>query len=62
MLSPTLPPPPPTHTQITDFQEEGVFLRVFYTNLALLHLSVLLLPFIDLLQNEHTTRTENGEM
>jgi len=29
--------------------------RVFYRNLALLYLRVLLLPFIILLQNKHTT-------
>ena len=30
-------------------------------NLALLHLRVLLLPFIVLLQNKHTTLAENDE-
>ena len=34
---------------------------MFYRNLALLHLRVLLLPFIVLLQNKHTTLAENGE-
>ena len=34
------------------------FFRVFYRNLALLNLSVLLLPFIALLQNTHTTLAE----
>ena len=37
------------------------FSSVFYRNLALLHLRVLLLPFIVLLQNKHTTLAENGE-
>ena len=36
---------------IRDLPEDGVFFRVFYRNLALLHLRVLLLPFIVLLQN-----------
>ena len=36
------------------FPEEGVFFRVFYRNLALLHLCVLL-------QNKHATLAENGE-
>ena len=33
-----------------------------YRNLALLHLYVLLLPFIVLLQNKHTTLAEIGEI
>ena len=46
-----------------DFPEDRVFFRVgvVYRNLALLHLHVLLLPFIVLLQNKHTTLAENGE-
>ena len=44
-----------------DPPEDGVFFRVFYRNLALLHLRFLLLPFIVLLQNKHTTFAENGE-
>ena len=44
-----------------DFPEERVFFRVFYRNLALLLLRVLLLAFIVLLQNKHTTLAENGE-
>ena len=44
-----------------DPPEDGVFFRVFYRNLALLHLRFLLLPFIVLLQNKHTTLAENGE-
>ena len=44
-----------------DFPEDGVFFRVVYRNLALLHLRVLLLPFIVLLQSTHTTLAENGE-
>ena len=32
-----------------------------YINLALFHLHVLLLPFIVLLQDKHTTLAENGE-
>ena len=44
-----------------DFPEDGVFFRVFYRNLALLPLRVLLLAFIVLLQNKHTTIAENGE-
>ena len=40
---------------------ENTAFRVFYRNLALLHLRVLLLPFIVLLQTKHTTRPENGE-
>ena len=43
---------------IRDFPEDGVFLRGFYRNPALLHLLVLLLPFIVLLQNKHTTLFE----
>ena len=43
---------------IRDFPEDGVFCRVFYRKLALLHLRVLLLPFIVLLQNKHTTLFE----
>ena len=43
-----------------DFPEDGVFFRVFYRNLALLLLRVLLLAFIVLLQNKHTTIAENG--
>ena len=35
--------------------------RVFYRNLALLHLYVLLLPFIVLLKIKHTTLAENDE-
>ena len=35
--------------------------RVFYRNLALLHLWVLLLPFIVLLKIKHTTLAENDE-
>ena len=46
---------------IRDFPEDGVFFRVFYRNLGLFHLRVLLLPFIVLLQNKHTTLAENGE-
>ena len=38
-----------------------MFFRVFYRNLPLLLLRVLLLAFIVLLQNKHTTLTENGE-
>ena len=41
--------------------EDGVFFRVFYSNLAMLHVRVLLLPFIVLLQNKHATLAENGE-
>ena len=41
--------------------EDGVFFRVFYRNVALLLLRVLLLAFIVLLQNKHSTRAENGE-
>jgi len=44
-----------------DFPADGVFFREFYSNLALLHLRVLVLPFTDLLQNKHTTLTENSE-
>ena len=44
-----------------DFPEDGVFFRVFYRDLPLLHLRVLLLPFIVLLQNKHTTLAENVE-
>ena len=46
---------------IGDFLKDGVFFRVLYRNLALLHLRVLLLPFIVLLQNRHTTLAENVE-
>ena len=41
--------------------EDGVFIRVFYRNLALLYLPVLLLPLVVLLQNKNTTLAENGE-
>ena len=44
-----------------DFPKDEVFFRVLYRNLALLHLRVLLLPFIVLLQNKHTTLAEIGE-
>ena len=44
-----------------DFPEDGVFFRVFYRNLALLLLHVLLLAFIVWLQNKHTSLAENGE-
>ena len=44
-----------------DFPKDGVFFRVLYRNLDLLHLRVLLLPFIVLLQNKHTTLAEIGE-
>ena len=44
-----------------DFPKDEVFFTVLYRNLALLHLRVLLLPFIVLLQNKHTTLAENGE-
>ena len=39
----------------------GIFFRVFYRNLALLLLRVLLLAFIVLLQNKRTTLAENGK-
>ena len=39
----------------------GLFVRVFYRNLALLLLRVLVLAFIVLLQNKHTSLAENGE-
>ena len=44
-----------------DFPKDEVFFRVLYRNLALLHLRVLLLPFIVLLQNKHTTLAEIDE-
>ena len=44
-----------------DFPVDGVLLRVFYRNLALLLVRVLLLAFTVLLQNKHTTLAENGE-
>ena len=44
-----------------DFPKDEVFFTVLYRNLALLHLRVLLLPFIVLLQNRHTTLAEIGE-
>ena len=44
-----------------DFPVDGVFFRVFYRNLALLLVRVLLLAFTVLLQNKHTTLAENGE-
>ena len=46
---------------IRDFPEDKVFFKVFYRNLALLHLQVLLLPFVVLLQNTHTALAENVE-
>ena len=44
-----------------DFPEDEVFFKVFYRNLALLYLCVLFLPFIVLLQNQHTALAENVE-
>ena len=44
-----------------DFPVDGVLLRVFYRNLALLLVRVLLLAFTVLLQNKHTTLAENGQ-
>ena len=44
-----------------EFPQDGVFFRVFYRNPVFLHLRVLLLPFIVLLQNKHTTLAENSE-
>ena len=41
--------------------EDGVFFRVFYRNLALLLLRVLLLALVVLLQNKHTSLAENRE-
>ena len=38
-----------------------MFFRVFYRNLALLLLRVLLLEFFVLLQNKHNILAENGE-
>ena len=70
------PPPPPNQSQISahphptylsesilikDFPKDGVFFIVFYRNLALLLLRVLLLAFIVLLQNKHTSLAENSE-
>ena len=46
---------------IRDFPEDGVFFRVLYRNLSLLLLRVLLLAFIVLLQNKHTSLAENSE-
>ena len=43
-----------------DFSEIGVFFRVF-TEALLLHLRVLLLPFIVFWQNKHTSLAKNGE-
>ena len=40
---------------IRDFPEDGIFFRVVYRDLSLLHLRVLLLPFIILLQNKHSS-------
>ena len=44
-----------------DFPVDRVFFKVFYRNLALLHLRISPLPIIVLLQNKHTTLTENAE-
>ena len=41
--------------------EDGVFFKVFYRNLALLLLRVLLLALVVLLQNKHTSLAENRE-
>ena len=47
---------------IRDFPEDGLFFRVFQLQkLAVLHLRVLLLPFIILLQSKHTTLAKNCE-
>ena len=70
------PPPPPNQTQISThphpthlseqiliryFPEDGGFFKVFYRNLALLLPRVLLLAFLVLLQNKHTSLAGNGE-
>ena len=61
------PHPTPSHTNSNNFNiirdppEDGVFFRLLYRNLALLHHCFLLLPFIVLLQNEHTSLAENSE-
>ena len=58
-------PPPPTQTQIRDkkilSRRWSFCVRIFYRNLALLNLCVLLLPFIALLQDKHTTLVENDD-
>ena len=56
-----LTPPRIEWVLIRYFPEDGVFFRVFYRNLALLHLRVLFLPFIVLMQNKDTTLAENVE-
>ena len=50
--------PSPTQTPV---RNNKILSRVFYRNLALLNLCVLLLPFVALLQNKHTRLAENGE-
>ena len=47
--------------RISTKSEDGVFFRVFYRNLSLLHLRFLLLAFTVLLRNKHTSLAENGE-
>ena len=47
---------------IREFPEDGLFFRVFQLQkLAVLHLRVLLLPFIILLQSKNTTLAKNCE-
>ena len=54
-------PSPSLSNTIRDNIKDTLFFRVFYRNLALLNLCVLLLPFIALLQNNHSTFAENGD-
>ena len=59
------PPSPHTQTQISAQPHPPTpfpLVRVVYRNLALLHLRVLLLPFIVVLQNKHTTLAKIGEI
>ena len=52
-----LPPPNETLPQRQSLLQG----QSIYRNLTLLHLRILLLPFIVLLQNKHTTLAENAE-
>ena len=55
--SPSTPPPPPKKWISTNGRllRKRSFLQSIYRSLALLHFRILLLPFIVLLRNKHTT-------
>ena len=55
------PSPPPSQTHISAHPHPTLTFRVFYRNLALLLLRVLLLAFTVLLHNKDTSLAENSE-